>query len=198
MRSDLVQPHCGRGLWLLLAAGLGGAACGGGDGGQYRIPPDERAQYRIDCAAYCAAEAVCLAVPADSDCERRCPAQRRAGGWQAAYLDTRYDCVLALGPDCDQAALDACRDQALAACAPAAGLDDFAAAWCRRWLSCHDSPVEPLLDRCLDDFAASPDHPLYACLTGAALEQLGRCLADADCRQITTTPVLTYCAEVYR
>lgn len=186
------------GALLTAVALLGLAGCASGPGRDpYELDEADKQAYRIDCRRYCQAEAVCLSAPADSACDRWCAGVKSKGALQAAFVDGRYDCVSGLGPGCVQARLDVCFAQALAACLPADGLLGFASAWCTRWLECHGSAIEPFLQRCLDDFAAAPDHAWFDCFSSPALERLGQCLAEASCEQITGLPVLTWCAGVY-
>ncbi len=183
-------------LWRLAVLALAG--CGDQhDRSPYEIPDEDRQTYRMDCAVYCPAEAACLSVPEDSDCEDVCGAMKDKGAFQSAYLDTRFDCVTGLGAGCDQQQLDECWAQALAACLPAAGLDPFTRTWCTRWLECSGSSPDLWLERCLDDFRATPDQALFECFTDAALLQFGRCLQDATCEQVVDLPLLNYCAGIF-
>lgn len=182
------------GLVLIAASGCGSS---GGGPDPYEIPDEDRQTYQIDCGDYCAAEAACLAAPKDSSCTRACPRQVDKGAFQAAYLETRSDCVQGLGSSCDQTDLDGCLVDALAACEPGAGLSNFMEAWCRRWLSCNGAPVDRYLQRCLDDFVAGPDHALYACFTEPAFEQFQLCLAEAACADVIDVPMLTVCEGIY-
>jgi hypothetical protein len=157
----------------------------------FEIPDADRNTYRLDCEPYCAAELVCMTAPEDSDCANACPGTLDKGAFQAAYLDTRFDCVTGLAAGCDQSGLDECHRQALAACQTAAGLQTFEEAWCSRWLTCNGAPVEAYLERCLSDWRAGPDRILFTCFSDPALTQLGACLAAADCALVIDQPCST-------
>jgi len=187
-----------RSIWIAWLAVVSLTGCGPGGGADpYEIPDEQKQIYQLNCADYCAAEAACLTEPEDSSCARACPRYVAKGAFQAAYLDTRAECVGGLGATCDQAGLDGCLIEALDACQPGPGLSAYSQAWCRRWLECNGAPVDQYLQRCLDDFTAGPDHALFACFSEPALEQFDRCLTEATCAQVIDFPMLTVCEGIY-